>query len=993
MPELINTGIANLGAVMRGADVTLKLSFSFGSGSFLDGGKKGLLVVYDFSQYRRHQETLGDQGEKGTDFFTGKKKTFDKPPPHEVKQGTGILLMATCTFVKRPGGGFDTIIERLESPSVIGSPAFRLKISCLNSVDENGNTRSPKVIDRGILVVTGPDPKDFDEFTARGPDSRGITLRVLSVDRTRVLVSQLNPEHNPMLQPVRIVYDGGAPLPKHHEPAPDPEQAPAAQPPTRLANFTGEYIELINPTDPRDASLIPAPAVLRVHHIGRAVCGWYSPVPLRILSARTPSTPEKVGERIFPADIVDKMFSDKRGIFLLVVEPTPLGSRIGADWILSDKKLDPDAFSDIPGAGVQPLLDSNDKRFFSQIFFEPVDRPDDQPPERIRLHFPQDPNSPVPARGDVVFRRASATSRLSWATVEEILSKGLVPPGVRADVENQLIANFAEALPPAVQGRILSFIISPELEQMVINVGKEKADNPQGISARLAAEELLNKALESLAETLKSISERGLNEPLSPRLVAEARDLARGHVIRFGDAESTMLAALEKIVNDMLEREFAKNPAHKPGTRPKDFKGIIESLSKLGAFVGFAAFNIWPKRGIIYRFEFSKVEQKGASFIVLSGTLGSFKVKISKLDEKTLSSFDPEFPPTEFNGTFMAGAVGAGIQFEVTIDPKNKGKPGVKPPKLAPGATIGPISSDVLSFSDIERRDFNEAEFYIFGSSVQSSGEVGGSASAQALDAVFSLTTRGVVPVTLEIELEKAIKTTKAPNAKDIQKKVQDAVKAARAKKPIPIASGKAAVTLASLLQGHLQRRFHKPIPRPDDKTPIKPVDVKVDFRIRDIQFAKQSAVVTAKAQSLIELRLAVQRKLLEYPGYMEIEGTASPEWAALGRADAARANLDLSQQRADAVLDVVFAAAGRKGEDAIPDEKDIQSRGKGSRPFDRFFSDTPREGFHLSPFSPLPADPKERTEVLADREIFLPLLRRVDIELNGVFTIRIPAE
>lgn len=72
----------------------------------------------------------------------------------------------------------------------------------------------------------------------------------------------------------------------------------------------------------------------------------------------------------------------------------------------------------------------------------------------------------------------------------------------------------------------------------------------------------------------------------------------------------------------------------------------------------------------------------------------------------------------------------------------------------------------------------------------------------------------------------------------------------------------------------------------------------------------------------------------------MDVEGTASPEWDSASREQAERNNTRLSQLRADAVLEAIFAAAGKPGERAIAEGKDVMVVGKGSKPFKPEFAD-----------------------------------------------------
>jgi len=249
--------------------------------------------------------------------------------------------------------------------------------------------------------------------------------------------------------------------------------------------------------------------------------------------------------------------------------------------------------------------------------------------------------------------------------------------------------------------------------------------------------------------------------------------------------------------------------------------------------------------------------------------------------------------------------------------------------------------------------------------------------------------------VTLETEIKKGFeKKAELLNGKDVTKKILEIDEALNTGKAATIAEAGVALTVASLCSGFLLNTQAGPAPRASQPTEsiLKDAAVEVNAVIRDAKFPVGSAELSHEIRQYIELRLAVHRKLVEYPGWMDIEGLASPEWSNLGRTAAAQKNIDLSLHRANAVRDAIFDAAGAPGQGILPDDKDIDIQGKGSQPFDADFSNNPGPGQHLSVFSPLPTDPAQAQQVQADREKFLPSLRRVDIAMNGVFTLRIPA-
>jgi hypothetical protein len=993
MSNLINTGTIVLNEARLGATVPLTLSFSLGPGN-LDGGK-ALLVVYDLDQYKQHQATL-QNGETDDTFFTGQKTVFGTPPEHKVEAGSGILFMAEATFVARPQTAkrktIDSFVQKLENVSVIGSPAYSLEIRCLSSVDAQGNTLSPQVIDVRRIAVTGAAQADYDAFTKSGDAKRSLTIRLLSLDRSRVLVSQLNPGQCFANQPVKIRYDAAHPALKVNQSAPDPAAAPPPTPQKRFADITGEYIELPDPDAqpaPSNGNGILGLAVLRVHHVNRAVCGWYTPLPPSVRAARTPATTTTTGSPLFPDQ--SPRLSSQRGVFMIDGSD---GGKIAGRFVFRDgvnrrDELDPDALfaqRDLAASGaVDPPPVTADEVVKVHIEFEPGDLSTQVPPERIRIRFP-----PLFLQPDVVFARLSGRSRLSWQVVHSLGTEAVITSDLRQSAVQRLKEDLVEPVPPAVLGVLMSTIISPEFEALVVEVSKAKSNNQQ-VSLRVAAENKVNEGLDALAAALRSIagSPTG-NAPLSPTLIAQVREVARLHQFTFDGATTDMLSALQIISDDIVERKLLEDPNHIPGTRPVDLQEQLADLAQSAQFDGFAAFNILPGRTVLYRFEFTDSGTASKQFIILNGTFGAFLVKISKLDAQTLQPIEPAtFPTTEFGGFFFGGSIGVGLSLKLEVAQGSSGDKVSK--KGTAGSTIGPMSVDFVSFSNLSVKDFEQATFSIFAAGASASASAGpGKAGAKDIDAIFSLTTSSVPPVTLEAEIKKGFQTeAKLLSGQEATKTVLDLDDAIQKGKSVPIAQASASLTLASLVSGFILQTQNLPPPtkRADkDTESIKQhTSIEVNQVIRDAKFAVGSAVLTNEMRFFLELRLAVQRKLLEYPGWMDIEGLASPEWDNVSRADAAQKNLDLSNHRADAVEDAIFDACGAPGDGIIPAEKDIRVAGKGSKPFDAEFSATPGPGQHLDVFVEAP-----NAAVRKDRDEFLPTLRRVDVAMNGVFALRV---
>jgi hypothetical protein len=210
-------------------------------------------------------------------------------------------------------------------------------------------------------------------------------------------------------------------------------------------------------------------------------------------------------------------------------------------------------------------------------------------------------------------------------------------------------------------------------------------------------------------------------------------------------------------------------------------------------------------------------------------------------------------------------------------------------------------------------------------------------------------------------------------------------------------------------------RTDETPIIRPDGK--LLNIDKLIDksqtatLLMRGAEFPINSAFVTEKAHQLLEVRLAVQRKLLEYQGgFMDIQGTTSPEWAEAQQKEAAgkatpeqaralarAANLKLSKARAEAVRDAIFASVGHPGQGIIDAERDVKALGFGPDPYDPNLTAAAAQPGALSftdPFAPndtsTAAGAANAAKVASEQATQYWQMRNVDIQMNGVFTVRL---
>jgi outer membrane protein OmpA-like peptidoglycan-associated protein len=270
---------------------------------------------------------------------------------------------------------------------------------------------------------------------------------------------------------------------------------------------------------------------------------------------------------------------------------------------------------------------------------------------------------------------------------------------------------------------------------------------------------------------------------------------------------------------------------------------------------------------------------------------------------------------------------------------------------------------------------------------------------------VFSITLPNrEPPVTLETVIEKPFLSFKAktPDIDAAKSAIRDLAEAIKKGDPtkVPAANASATLYALSLCGGYVVFTPSSPLQRPsDNNTRVGDlVDEKFESLVQGkrVAFPLRSAVLIEQAHLTLDVQLSVNRKLLEYPGWIDIEGLASPEWSQATRETAREQNQKLSLARAEAIQAAITASAGPVGGAVIEETKEILPMGLGFDPFELFFVDSVAESTDrtlLDPFT-RPTDPAQRADYEAKLKEELgtkyPSLRRVDLAINGVFTVRL---
>lgn len=988
---------------------TIPTSGQLGGKVVIPSDGKVVLAVYDLHQYLSVQGVLKSGfREDDETFFDGTRTDFDGSlQAHDVRANSGVLFVAELEFARRevPKSGIAFFVKQVRSRKQQADPAYEMRILTDTRVDADGNDQPDSPIQLGPIGIVAAAREDFDDFKQSEDTTRVMVFRLLTPDLKTVLLSSKNPAHSSAGVAIkRVLYSpsdspkpiGAAgncndvePTPKSRFPKDDP---------------TGYYVEILPGQNPDDPISVTAPGVLWIHQLGRVCCGWYYPLRSQLLQGKKPIS----GGPIIAGD-VSEMLSQNRLMFTVDVFlpntplqklPRPAGAggmhdivfcqaRTGAD------REDPDELILSNEADGSPVI-GLDRQKTGLIQLEPEELPGIGR-EIVRAQVSLD------GTNFSLFRKIDPGARLSWRAFRALQKDPQF--GNQQEFLASIIEDSIEPLPPGVTAELTREVISPAMLALIQGYVAAKSNPPS--PAQLVAEGAINAALQRLAADLRLTSQDG---SLPPNLLLSVRAVARQETIQDGAKERSILEILEEIAGDLLERSVraklgVQPPTPLPPGRPN--KADYDAIASANFFSGFSAFDIRPSGSFIYKFTFTEIFSKSVSvprFVMVKGTAGVFNMAVEKLDGNTRLP-DPAFLKRNFICMLAGGSVGAGLDFTAdgvgTSD--QTGKTG---PAGAPAAK--PVDCEIRTFLQLAPEDFDFARFTFFSQikpGVSIDTLIGaGLESGLGTDTIFSITLSRLPSVTLETVIDaKVVKLKiKKPTLKRI---LDDIEKAAKGDKTVLRVKVQAMLYALTLVYGiAIFSTSRPPVQRP---VPPGTVDDGVDKTVEAVvaaagpSFVKNCASLNESSRKFLDICLAVQRKLLEYPGYIDIEGLASPEFGTLSREDAARENRELSLRRAKFVRACVFAAAGSPGTGVIQSDKEIVPSGLGSDTFAlKFVTDPAIDPANtlLDPFArqqqPSAAKQKEYDDRLArERKEVYPRLRRVDMTLNGLFAVRFNAE
>lgn len=1009
---LITVSPTLLKRVTRNEKVATTLYFTIGpSGTFngktvIPADGKVVLAVYDLDQYLSVQSVLPSGFREDDErFFDGTETVFPGPlQRHVVRPNSGVLFVAELEFAKRknPKANRLFFVKNVTKRQQQDEPGYEMRILTDTRVDDAGKDQPDAPIQLGSIGVVSAAREDFDDFSTNESTTRVMVFRLLTPDLKTVLLSSKNPQHSSAGVAIKRVLYSPTDKPKpigSERPCNDVKPAPGS----RLVTDdpTGFYIEVLPDQDDSQPVDLPAPAILWIHQVGRVMCGWYAPVRSTILSGKRPFTQTP----IVPGDL-SKVLSTERFIFIVDVflqhgtlkrKPLPKDAR-GVRNLVFCKAA--------PGA----LEDPDELVLFSEDGGAPLIPPERQDTGLIRILAEE-----VPVLGREVFRvqlsldgttfsrfrKIDTNSRLSWRAFRAVGKSRPELNDRRDEFMASLIDDVIEPLPPGVWVLLTREIVSPILLGLVQQFINDK--NSQQLQAQLLAESQINNFLDQLANDLRQTSQTG---SMPATLQAQVRSVARSELISAGGQTRTLLSVLEEIAGGLLERDVRNKlgiqaPNALPPGRPNDQD--YQAVQSLAFMRGFSAFDIRPTGSFTYKFTFEEIQVVSATlkrFVMLKGSVGFFRMKVDKLDATTRQPVDPNFPQQSYVCFVLGGSFGLGI--EVPIDGIGTDDQKVGKPKPAGAPSPKPIDCEVTTFLSLLPPDFVGARFVFFSHidpninlSALSAVSI---SSGLGQETIFSITLPNRKP---EVTLETVVNVPPKPldiKGPDLHRIIEDILKG---KGPEAKAKLNAILFALTTFGGTvLFDQNQDPVSREDqdplDKFIDKPVEAVVTAA--GPSFKKQCAALDESSRKFLDICLAVQRRLLEYPGYIDIQGTASPEFGKLSRDDAARENRDLSLRRAQFVEAAIFAAAGGVGKGIVNGGKEIVPSGLGSDVFALSFTTDPTDQTPGSLLDPFVRDQQADTvaydkRLNDERRDLYPTLRRVDFNMNGLFTVRFKAE
>ena len=958
------------------------------------------LVVYDYDIYRSSQIDGKNGGGGGfweidATSFEGGGKIPGALQRHDVGPGTGVLAKVDLTFHHGsvPVASGPWYVDDMTPPAPPPTSAPEVVIE---APMKRGSTFEWAPIAR----VTLPAP-DWASVERSGVATRRLALRIFAPDGQTILLSSRKQDHCGVFPTFfEATFVGrstqsssptqpsapGEPIsrPGHAVPSPDP---------------TGYFVEMVPGLTKaaqtvlvkNDNQRVVGASGLWLHAAGQGIVGWYY-----LMDGVVRGAP------LFEGRLTDAKLADSLGVQMgsafpygvLIANPgltAPTG--VPADRRLSvpdRENVLPMLYlrgSTVPSAAPDPidLLDGKVYSRMSELFFGYLELDHGAfGALDVTLHL----KIGGEAR-ELEFSRLYGRTRLPHLIFEQIagaqsaVSQGElrrramaevwpIPPGTRSwlmQKAGERIADIAEAYAEYVDGGANDL---PSIQRGTI-AGFAKA----------------------AAKVVTQLY--GAPQYYTPDLVQLLASDVISRTIFVGGRNRIVREVLYEMLGRLLDLELG-HAGRARGLPDEDFEWLLGRYPELapsagGERAGLVAIGINPG-GHSYRYELTFSKQSLSGGAVVKGAGGGFDVTIKRFLSTTASTGTPDYEVTYF-GAFLGIGAGAGAGFNLT----KGGSAG------SGGGAGGPVSCHLYSTARLSAAAFRHARFTtgaVVGPTVKGGTGVGLGIAAGWSKTFVELRVTSQSPTVLmnaTLTGSPSEPSVSVPGVDSIKKHVDEL----KTKDPKKISTVGASVDLFAVSKSWGVLMASKgAVPKPNkDAPPEQGPGTRVSFIHRGqavMAFEIGKADIRMFLVRRLDLLLAMYRKMFESPGWVRIEGYASPEWGELGRAAARAKNEQLADDRTDHTLAVIEEAIGKPGGPIVHPHKDVRSEGYGDAFQSRITDDVDVLKLNgvraiLDPFCPDASTAKGVDRRMVEQRDVYPTMRRVDISADGVFIIRLGAD
>jgi len=580
------------------------------------------------------------------------------------------------------------------------------------------------------------------------------------------------------------------------------------------------------------------------------------------------------------------------------------------------------------------------------------------------------------------FRRVHKKTRLTYATLGLLHDKRVVA-SPRDPLAKQLL-NEIEPLPPGITAHLARELVGHDMYAALYEYEVEVDTSGRGSSGATS----VLRALEAKIEDILNRVARVLKTFHVDDVVQQAQVILRTYPVESPQRTRSMYDILTEIAANIVER-----------CRRGADQGSLNANIETHLPFGFKTLGISPKGDYRYVFEFDYTGVAGGFRKVLQLAGGKVDVKVSRykkrgheyeLDELFAAEHNQAFVP--FDGYYIGGNLGMGYRRAMMKKNGPWGGDWSEGSRSKPDRCVIDTYHQ-LDPKNLDRRAFVMANVSKPGAALTTSG-IG--LSYGAYTGMFSVVVSDKITITGELEKQYELGATVPDETEKVVKELKAWKKA--------IQSGKAAdvptpgVTLSmggvTLLTGMLRVKpangVTKAVDPPMDTKEADPHLAQVTHLLDGVAFERGSSTLTAAAAGLLDVNLAENRRLFEMDGICQVTSSTSPEFAQgrLGKVEADNQNTGLARFRGTAVEDAIRASCGAEKEGVLSRHRtfehsiDINSQVRETLEGDA--------GTVLHPHADAAKEPQGQARIDAERTLYAQL-RRVDIVVNGVFTLSLP--